>query len=879
MGRLRILLALVFALPVSLLGGCPQVDIEIDNPEGGGGSGGAGGVDGGSAGSVAEEGGFEDAAADAGTEDAAGVDAADGGPACTCLVEDDCCDGCLPKREAKSCPGDRIDCTTDLCREGACEHELRPGFCLIGGVCYADGEQRPDNACKHCDAKSSPGKWTNRRKGASCDDGDFCNGDDSCDDDGKCAHAGDPCDAGDVCHGDEQRCCTPGAYLDCNGDGDVTSYDSCDHEESVVDDCADVNGACRDGICGCAAGWAGESCDRCLRYVDWTTGNDNDDGDTWDDAKQTVQGGINAAAATGCEVWAAAATYRPTEDATGNSSPADNRTRTVHLEPGVDLYGGFAGTEIARAQRDVGQNPTVLSGDVGAAGVNTDNAYHVVTGSGGVVIDGFTIRDGRADGVSDHGRGAGMFNPGCGPTLVVSNCTFGDNAAVEGGGMYNRNASPRVVGCTFEDNTADNGGGGIRNSYSSPDVLDTEFRNNSANQGGAVNNLYASSALFRDCTFSGNTANAGAGGAVYGKSSFVVYRDCAFEENSAADFGGAMQIYKGEALVINSSFVNNAAENKGGAVSCSASSSTFINGVFHGNSAENGGAMRVLNDSTPTISNCSYYGNTASDSGGALYIYSGTSVTINNSIFWGDSPDEIDDHTGDTSISYSTVGSGGYAGSDGNVNKDPLFANTVPANGDIDLHLSAGSPCIDSGSKSGSSASDMDGRARFDDPDTPNCDDTPHDPSECSWFVDMGAYEFNGAPSVSDPICMAPVERTETDHLYWSCTRRQIRWELAASHCRSMGGYLASVTDGAENAFLADRWKYAYWIGANDRAVEGDWVWESGEPWDYTSWAGEPSPAPNGGALENCAVFGGLYSVWFDDPCENNKSFICETDG
>jgi len=87
----------------------------------------------------------------------------------------------------------------------------------------------------------------------------------------------------------------------------------------------------------------------------------------------TLQYALSAATA-GDEIWVAEGTYKPT---TGT-----DRTATFRLKSGVGVYGGFAGTETARGQRDWVAHPTVLSGDIRYVGYNNDNSYHVVTGSG-----------------------------------------------------------------------------------------------------------------------------------------------------------------------------------------------------------------------------------------------------------------------------------------------------------------------------------------------------------------------------------------------------------------------------------------------------------------------------------------------------------------
>ncbi|MBN1164041.1 MAG: hypothetical protein JXB45_05660 [Candidatus Krumholzibacteriota bacterium] len=106
-------------------------------------------------------------------------------------------------------------------------------------------------------------------------------------------------------------------------------------------------------------------------FVDVTaTGANN--GSSWTDAYTDLQTALGTAV-PGDEIWVAAGTYKPT---TGSF-----RSATFQLVNGVALYGGFYGNETMIGQRDWTKYVTVLSGDIGTVGVNTDNSYHVVNGS------------------------------------------------------------------------------------------------------------------------------------------------------------------------------------------------------------------------------------------------------------------------------------------------------------------------------------------------------------------------------------------------------------------------------------------------------------------------------------------------------------------
>ena len=212
-------------------------------------------------------------------------------------------------------------------------------------------------------------------------------------------------------------------------------------------------------------------------------------GNSWANAFTSLKNALNVAK-YGDEVWVAEGVY----------TPGNTRTDAFSLKLGVAVYGGFAGTEQSRDQRNWLGNATVLSGDIGIEGNSSDNCYHVFYHTAELdldetaVLDGFTISGGNANGTGDQLKGGGMYNSGSSPKIV--NCVFTGNLALLGAGMYN-------------------------DAGSSPDISNTVFRGNLASgtgsAGGAIYNNAASIPLVANCTIHGNSA--GTGGGIYNKSS------------------------------------------------------------------------------------------------------------------------------------------------------------------------------------------------------------------------------------------------------------------------------------------------------------------------------------------------------------------------
>ncbi len=69
-------------------------------------------------------------------------------------------------------------------------------------------------------------------------------------------------------------------------------------------------------------------------------------------------------------------------------------------------------------------------------------------------------------------------------------------------------------------------------------------------------------------------------------------------------------------------------------------------------------------------------------------------------------------------------------------------------------------------------------------------------------------------------------------------------WEEAQAEAQSLGGNLVTLNDAAEQTWVWDTFgkTRALWIGATDKAQEGQWRWAGGETSSYTNWMpGEPN--------------------------------------
>jgi len=203
----------------------------------------------------------------------------------------------------------------------------------------------------------------------------------------------------------------------------------------------------------------------------WHVANDvTDSGNstTWSQAFKTVQEAIDAADDHE-QVWIKHGTYRlPSQ---------------IRIDKALYLYGGFAGTEATRDERDLSSNTTIIDGS------SSVRCFYISTNA---EINEITFAAGRAS------YGGGIFIQSSSPS--ITNCFFTKNQAIiKGGGVYNASASPLFVNCVFSGNSADNGAG-IYNDDSSPTLIHCTFSINIAiNSGGAMFNDGTSLPTLTNC--------------------------------------------------------------------------------------------------------------------------------------------------------------------------------------------------------------------------------------------------------------------------------------------------------------------------------------------------------------------------------------------
>lgn len=285
-------------------------------------------------------------------------------------------------------------------------------------------------------------------------------------------------------------------------------------------------------------------------HVNGTTGDDANDGQSWSSAKKSVQAAIDAAAEVikdgvgYAEVWIAEGIYFPTFYMLNEQGKY--RLLSFRMRDRVNVYGGFAGTETNKNEREKYKDEmpwqytheTILCGSdyvpkslkwnniscawEGSASVSSHVVWHApLEGekpfSSVTRLEGVTVMGGNANGQSAALQDD-YYNEYCGGGIYVGFNAYVDNCIVtecfaqdKGGAVYLNGG--RVTGSLICSNSAEDGGGVYVDGYGL--VLRSMILNNGAKNGAGVymqkstlpsNYLILSTSIVNSNTVSSNGA-------------------------------------------------------------------------------------------------------------------------------------------------------------------------------------------------------------------------------------------------------------------------------------------------------------------------------------------------------------------------------------
>ncbi len=379
------------------------------------------------------------------------------------------------------------------------------------------------------------------------------------------------------------------------------------------------------------------------------TGNGN--GFSWANAFPNLQSALSVAI-FGDEIWVAAGTYKPTTTTDINVA--------FEMRNGVNLYGGFSGTETAINQRNIDQNPTTLSGDIGQIGSVIDNSQsimRILNMTSDFVLDGFRI----ISAYDPSGNGGGIYAEGNqASNITIRNCFFFNNYAYRAGGAcFLDESNVTFEDCRFISNSSDyNGGGAIY-----------------------ADNVSDSNLYFYRCEFIGNTGDI------------------------------PVITFDGPELIMDRCIINNNTANSRDIIVVGTDTTNFqlTNSLIVGNLVTSS-SSRIISTYCSTFDAINFVNVTIAHNRNSSSVGATTEpvrsynrgININNSIIYGNTSYNLRQIDSGNYINNSII-EGGYGTGTNVMNIDPLFANASSLNNSpfdlssYDYSLTSASEAVNAG--------------------------------------------------------------------------------------------------------------------------------------------------------------------------------------
>ena len=177
------------------------------------------------------------------------------------------------------------------------------------------------------------------------------------------------------------------------------------------------------------------------------------DGRSWESAFKQLQPAINLAGNTDT-IFVAQGTYIPRQYARDCINCTSERSRSIHPRSGLTMLGGFPTFGSPIANRNWQLHQSIISGTwTEDQTLNTYHTLYVDSFSTDITIDGFYVKEGRANGLSaENKKGSALYAKG---GLNLSNMDFSnhfaDNSIIYINGL---NANVNIENTNVQNNTA-----------------------------------------------------------------------------------------------------------------------------------------------------------------------------------------------------------------------------------------------------------------------------------------------------------------------------------------------------------------------------------------------------------------------------------------